>query len=162
MTKHVDGRGRMRAIRGLRLPKVWDIGWFWSFVDIPSAEACWTWTGPRAAVGYGVFARFGYAHQISARIHHGASPPKNEVRHTCDNRLCVNPSHLLYGTRSENMIDMVRRRRHADQLMTCERVTEVRERHAAGESVTAIAKSIGVGRSAVSAAVHRRTWRHVP
>ena len=35
------------------------------------------------------------------------------VRHTCDNRICVNPEHLEVGTHQDNMDDMVRRNRQA-------------------------------------------------
>lgn len=157
-----DARGRCRVIRGLRLPRVWDIGWFWSFVDIPSAEACWTWTGARAAVGYGVFARFGYAHRISLEVHLGRKLRKGEEScHTCDNRLCVNPAHLFAGSRSDNMRDMVRKGRKPGQILTCATVREARARRLSGESVTGIAKSMGCSRVSLSHALNGYSWRHV-
>ena len=36
---------------------------------------------------------------------------KSVVRHSCDNRKCVNPDHLIYGTQADNIADMVGRQR---------------------------------------------------
>ena len=35
----------------------------------------------------------------------------NVVRHTCDNRKCINPDHLIEGTQKDNMQDAVDRNR---------------------------------------------------
>lgn len=35
------------------------------------------------------------------------------VRHTCDNRLCINPGHLILGTHNDNVQDRVKRNRSA-------------------------------------------------
>lgn len=36
---------------------------------------------------------------------HGPCPAGLVVRHKCDNRLCVNPEHLEYGTQGDNLND---------------------------------------------------------
>src|ERR1044071_8669327 len=44
--------------------------------------------------------------------HKGPIPNGLLVRHTCDNRLCINPDHLLLGTVADNVKDMIERGRH--------------------------------------------------
>ena len=44
-------------------------------------------------------------------IHKGEIPSGMVVRHTCDNRLCINPEHLLIGTVQDNIQDAVIRGR---------------------------------------------------
>ncbi|UGO47583.1 HNH endonuclease [Morganella phage vB_MmoP_Lilpapawes] len=45
----------------------------------------------------------------------GDIPAGMVVRHTCDNKRCVNPNHLLLGTRKENTHDMLERHPRFEQ-----------------------------------------------
>lgn len=58
--------------------------------------------------------RWGYSrlHRLVYSIYNGELLPGDIVRHTCDNPRCVQPKHLLKGTRADNVQDMVERGRH--------------------------------------------------
>lgn len=45
------------------------------------------------------------AHRWAAHVAHGPCPPGQVVRHECDNKACVNPDHLEYGTQGDNLTD---------------------------------------------------------
>jgi len=86
---------------------------FWDRVE--KTSTCWNWTG-HTQNGYGRVS-FSFkvykAHRISLFLN-GISfnPLKKEkgskgdiVMHSCDNRTCVNPSHLILTNQRENMLD---------------------------------------------------------
>lgn len=86
---------------------------FWDKVNILTPEECWEWQGSLRGDSYGqlyVNKKHRSAHRFSFFLANYYYPPV--VRHTCDNRICVNPHHLIGGTQSENMQDMVDRGRH--------------------------------------------------
>lgn len=82
----------------------------------PAQEGgCWLWIGHRNGDGYGETGyggKFRYAHRASYELLIGQIPKNKVIRHRCDNPPCVNPEHLIVGTKKENHTDMITRGRH--------------------------------------------------
>lgn len=143
-------------------------GEFWDFVDTSGGpDACWPWLRSlRQRTGYGqVKHPLGVtAHRVAYVLTNGPAPAGLVVRHTCDNRACCNPRHLILGTRADNSRDMVERgrqafgNRHPNARLTAELVQELRRRHATGETCSALAREIGIGRTTVGRALRHETW----
>lgn len=90
---------------------------------VDEETGCWNWIGGINCNGYGIigglingksYAKKGsniLAHRVSWIIHNGEIPDSKDahgtvVRHSCDNRKCVNPKHLVLGTQGDNVRDM--------------------------------------------------------
>lgn len=148
---------------------------FWKRVTIARADACWPWCGGGGPDEYGRVGIGGdkgkalLAHRVSWEMHNGAIPSGLHVLHRCDNRRCVNPSHLFLGTNADNMADKVAKGRHRSPTgqsngqakLSADDVTRIRFRYAEGESQLQIAKSVGVSQTLVSAIVRRKLWADV-
>jgi hypothetical protein len=90
---------------------------FWSRVT--KTEGCWVWIAGRSKSGYGMMNYRGMiqpTHRISYELAHGSIPKGKMVLHKCDNKPCVNPSHLYLGTASDNARDRERGRRERTRL----------------------------------------------
>ena len=61
--------------------------------------------GPRGGT-VGKSKRMG-AHRMSYIVFNGEIPVGKTIMHSCDNRSCVNPSHLSIGTKKNNTMDML-------------------------------------------------------
>ena len=138
-------------------------------------DGCHAWTGFVNNHGYGqlrVGDRIVRAHRVAYMIAHGEIDDDRLCLHTCDNRVCVNPAHLYLGTPSDNVRDMVARRRqnNASRLGVLNGnaklgesdVIKIRELYASGVNQCAIGRMYGVTNSAVHMIVKRKSWKHVP
>lgn len=133
---------------------------------------CWLWTGQLNKSGYGRLGpgrRERAAHRLAYRAFVGEIPAGRLVLHRCDNPRCVNPSHLFLGSLSDNMRDMVAKRRHsvsrgsASPLAKLSEasVRAIREARFAGENVRGLANHHGVSIHAIYLALRGKTWAHI-
>jgi hypothetical protein len=78
---------------------------------------CWIWMGAVSNAGYGLCnsekVKTASAHRVAYEAFIGKIPEGMVVAHACDNRLCVNPSHLWLATHKQNSQDMVKKSRSA-------------------------------------------------
>lgn len=143
---------------------------FWDKVDkngpLIIEDECWVWTGHIRA-GYGMF-RFGpntttSASRVSFQLYHGVKlDRKTIVRHRCDNRPCVRPSHLVVGSYLDNNHDTMMRERMSHTLLSHEQVVEARNRARAGESLHDIIRDIPVPVTTLAMAVRGETYPYAP
>lgn len=95
---------------------------FWSKVIITTPDKCWEWTGATVPAGYGSFwdgTRNLPAHRFSAIIANNRTLESSQVVcHTCDNRKCVNPHHLVIADHKWNAQDREAKGRGADANKT--------------------------------------------
>lgn len=93
-----------------------------------------------------------WAHRMIYSLLNGDIPSGLDVCHSCDNRRCINPSHLFAGTRKENMEDAVAKGRQAKGFMlpitklSDQDKSIIVDRAKSGEKYGEIAKSFGVSR----------------
>jgi hypothetical protein len=80
---------------------------FWQFVN--KTETCWLWTGIVDAYGFGLLKLgqkfIAYAHRYSYNLLKPIG--QNLVEHTCGNRRCVNPEHLISPTAEDRFWRLV-------------------------------------------------------
>lgn len=136
-------------------------------------DHCWMWRGAKYANGYGMVSlRRGKRKTFSAhRVAWSAANSKNipngmMICHKCDNRLCVNPSHLYLGSGIDNNRDTVVRNRGNRVLgskcswakLSEDDVRFIRESVAAQRD---LAERFQIDPSTVSQIKSRKRWKHL-
>lgn len=144
---------------------------FWPKVDKRGPDECWEWQAYVLPNGYGLIGRgragegMEYAHRQSYLLAHGDIPPGLFVCHRCDNRRCVNPSHLFLGTIADNNADAAAKGRSAlgerngMAKLTDAQVREIRSLKAAGIPQADLARNYGVGPMQISRIVNYQNRR---
>jgi hypothetical protein len=82
---------------------------FWSYA-VADERGCWNWTRAVDGKGYGVMRlprqrKLIRAHRAAFESHNGPIPSTWSVCHRCNNKRCVNPSHLYLATHQQNIRD---------------------------------------------------------
>ena len=135
------------------------------------AAPCIVTAGPLAPNGYGR-SNHVLAHRKAYCEYHGVTLESIQgvvVRHTCDNRPCVNPKHLLLGSHQDNMDDMVSRGRSADNRgernpsvkLSEKDVQYIKEHHRPRHkefSARALSKRFGVHETTIGLIVKGKRW----
>jgi len=153
---------------------------FWSKVNRQGDGDCWEWMGAGAKTkhGYGRISVNGRMRQVTHvawELVYGTPVPAELVIHqTCGKPLCVNPHHLVTGTRSESVASSIAKgslkikvqegRKFSDEFnpsrkLTQEEVDEIRSRYKDGDVFQReLAQEYGVTRANISSIIRGKTW----
>lgn len=131
---------------------------------------CWKWKATKSEFGYGYMnhkKKTLMAHRASYMIHYGKIKEGLSVLHKCDNPECSNPLHLFLGTQTENMQDMMEKKRypngsnHPKSKITEEEVMRIKNLRVEGNTYKEIAKIMKVDYSNVRNILSGNTWKHI-
>jgi len=148
---------------------------FYSNIIINDETECLEWKGTIKSNGYGQFKNLNkkwfHAHRYSYELFIGKIPEKMCVCHCCDNRKCINPSHLFIGTKKDNTQDMIKKNRQAyvsspgerngrAKLKYCD-IINIRKYLDSGMNCTKISKIYNVSISAINRIQLNKSWRNI-
>lgn len=143
---------------------------FWKKVNKEGPNGCWVWTGANVR-GYGSLLIHGEngpavrAHRFSYEMANGKIPDGLLVCHKCDNRRCVNPSHLFLGTHQDNTDDMMRKgrgptgERQGRSKLRAVQIPEIKSLVASGTSKRQAAFRYGVSVQTVCNIISGKSWK---
>ena len=133
------------------------------------ADSCWLWTGC-VTNGYGAIrldSKKVYAHRVAWEAANGKIPNGMFVCHHCDNRLCVNPSHMFIGTHDDNMRDCKDKGRtprgesNGQAKLSSASTLSILGMRASGMKQADIAAEFGVSVSLIGSIESGKIWSHV-
>jgi DNA-binding transcriptional regulator YiaG len=133
-------------------------------------SGCWVWMGTTTSRGYGQIIsdnKTFYAHRAAYQAFIGDIPEGMNVCHHCDNRFCVNPSHLFLGSQKDNLQDMKKKGRstagekNAKSKLTEKYVKEIKQGLKDGLSTKTLATIYSVSTSTINFIKQGKRWNHV-
>lgn len=147
-----------------------DIFRFLDKIKFPADNTkCWEWLAGLKPNGYAQFYVNGktvYAHRVMSVLKEGEFQQGEIVRHTCDNRKCVRPSHLVRGSYADNAKDAENRGRrdhiqglnHHSSKLTRQQVLEI---CASDETSSALSKRFPVSARAIRKIKQNKHYRKI-
>ena len=149
-------------------------GMIWNKIDTSGGpDACWEFLGHKSSKGYGTKTRLGKTSTVHRFIYsetYGEIPEGKQINHRCNNRACVNPTHLYAGTTHDNTMDAIRSGRyrtvfvpgaqHAMAKLTEVAVREIRAQQGKN-STQALAQQYGVSPKTIRDIWQGKSWRHL-
>lgn len=132
----------------------------------PNSIECWPWMMSNGSF-YGQLYFKGknyYTHRLSYTIFKGEIPEGLIIRHTCDNPCCVNPRHLILGTKSDNTLDALKRNRLPNHSLTEQDVIYIKTKIKEGiyyGLMNELAFKFNVNRKAIYKIKAGITWKHI-
>ena len=126
------------------------------------ADSCWNWDRCTNRGGYGLVSirnKSTLVHRVIYELLIGKIPKGKFVCHTCDNRRCLNPSHLFLGTNADNQRDAAIKGTKAGKL-SLQDVTEIRRLYIEGFKQKALAKMLNISQPGVSKIVNWKRRIH--
>lgn len=133
-------------------------------------DGCWVWGRGCNANGYGSCSHKGLVdttHRWAYRVFVGPIPQGLHVLHTCDNRRCINPSHLFLGTNADNVADRhakgrsAKGERYPQAILSDGAVRRLRAMCRDGAGLKDVAVVFGIDPSTVCHVASGRRWAHV-
>lgn len=146
---------------------------FRQILDSATADECWIWPMRRGDDGYGLVTlrkKRHRAHRVICQMAHGDPPSEQlDAAHSCGNGHlgCVNPHHLRWATRKENVADALAHgthhhgSTHAFAKLNDDQVREIRKMLADGILQKEISKKFGVSIAQVCHINTGRRWAYL-
>lgn len=144
---------------------------------VEQETGCWNWKFKNSrckedrAGTFSLNGKVMIAYRASYIMHIGPIPDGLIICHTCDNGLCVNPSHLWAGTYADNRNDALAKGRDAtakggqkpNAVLTEEDVRRVRRELSFGKrgTLSSLSRELGVSHSTIQDIFLGKTWKHV-
>lgn len=135
---------------------------------------CWNWQLGKTSAGYGAVFKNPHkittAHRLAYYAFTGELIAGLFICHKCDNRICVNPAHLVQETPKWNMKDKVAKGRlnpapkmpkgilHPAARLSEADILTIRS---SSKSQVQLGLEFGISQSMVSRIKARNSWRHI-
>ncbi len=147
--------------------------YFWSKVDVRGENECWEWKGRLSRKGYGTITFKGSQKTVQRVAFYFKNQrfPEGDTHHTCHNKKCCNPAHLVelsvvehskltQSERTPSTFPKPENSRTAK--LTWEKVAEIRQLRKDGWELKPIGDKYGVTRQQVSSIVLYKDWKNPP